>query len=136
MLTPDPPIAVQTAAARLVPATPIRRGSLSERYVKCGKPGCSCATDDKARHGPYFSWTRQVNGTTQSRFLTPEQADIVRQQIDAGHGFRADVEAFWDACEVWADEQLPGRTKQTAEAVEKKGSRRAFKERSAARSSA
>lgn len=136
MLTSDAPIAVQTAAARLAHATPIRRGSLSERYVKCSKPSCPCATDDNARHGPYFSWTRQVNGKTQSRFLTREQADVVRRQIDAGQEFRADVEAFWDACEVWADEQLPGWAKQTAEAVEKKGSRRASKVRSARRSSA
>ena len=39
---------------------PMRRGSLSERYVKFSKPRCPCATDTNARHGPYFSLTRAV----------------------------------------------------------------------------
>jgi len=30
----------------------------------------------------------------------------VRQQIDAGREFRGRVDAFWEACEQWADTQL------------------------------
>jgi hypothetical protein len=69
----------------------MRRGSLSERTVKCGKPGCRCGEDPDARHGPYFSLTRAVKGKTRSRFLISEQAALVRQQIErrppvSGHG--------------------------------------------------
>ncbi len=41
-----------------VPPKPMRRGALSERYVKCSKKGCACAESPDARHGPYYSLTR------------------------------------------------------------------------------
>ena len=84
----------------------MRRGSLSERKIKCSKPGCACAQDPKARHGPYHSLTHAVRGKTRSRFLNPEQADLARQQIDTGRAFRRRVDAYWEACETWADTQL------------------------------
>jgi hypothetical protein len=84
----------------------MRRGSLSERTIKCSKPGCACAQDAKARHGPYYSLTHAVGGKTRSRFLTAEQADLVRQQVDAGRKFRGHVDALWEVCEQWADSQL------------------------------
>lgn len=31
---------------------PVHPGSFTERYVKCSKPGCACAVDEGARHGP------------------------------------------------------------------------------------
>jgi hypothetical protein len=66
--TPDVPAPVRTLAAQVAEATPMRRGSLSERYVKCSKPGCACAERPAARHGPYYSLTQTVGGRTQSRF--------------------------------------------------------------------
>ena len=64
----------------LADAHPMRRGSLSERTIKCSKPGCACGQNPQARHGPYFSLTRAVGGKTRSRFLTAEQAERARQQ--------------------------------------------------------
>jgi len=84
----------------------MRRGSLSERTIKCSKPGCACAKDPKARHGPYYSLTHAVGGKTRSRFLNAEQADTAQQQIGAGREFRSRVDAYWEACETWADTQL------------------------------
>ncbi len=75
---------VRELAARLGQSQPMRRGSLSERYVKCGKPGCGCAEDPKARHGPYYSLTRAVGGRTRSRFLNPEEAQRAREQRREG----------------------------------------------------
>ena len=114
-------------AARLAQPRPMRRGSLSERFVKCSKPGCPCATDRKARHGPYFSLTRAINGRTHSRLVNLPQAEVVRRQIEAGHEFRQQVDAYWKICEQWADEEVKGPSTETAEAVKKGGSRRAFK---------
>src|SRR5262245_20856904 len=102
------PAAVRTLAAQLAAPTPMRRGSLSERYVKCSKPGCACAEQPTARHGPYYSLTRTVAGRTQSRFVPAAQAARMRQQIAAGQQFRRHVEAFWEACERWADAHLQG----------------------------
>ena len=33
-------------------------GTLMRRTKRCGKPGCACATDPAARHGPYYEWSR------------------------------------------------------------------------------
>ena len=130
----SPPAEIRHLAAELVEAKPMRRGSLSERMVKCSKPGCPCADNPNARHGPYFSLTRAVEGKTHSRLLTPEQAALARQQIDAGHQFRAKIEALWEGCEAWADNQLQGSTATSMAKVEKGGSKRTSKRRSSRKS--
>src|SRR5258708_10221065 len=99
----DVPPRVRQLAADLCDSKPMRRGSLSERTIKCSKPGCACAQDPKARHGPYYSLTHAVGGKTRSRYLTAQQADLARQQIDAGHKFRGQVDAFWEAGGQCAD---------------------------------
>jgi len=103
---PEVPSRVRALAAQFGAPTPMRRGSLTERYVKCSKPGCRCAEDPAARHGPYYSLTRGVAGQTRSRWVTAAQAGVARRQVEAGQQFRARVEAYWAACETWADAQL------------------------------
>src|SRR2546429_1140981 len=76
------------------------------RTMKCGKASCPCQEDPKARHGPYYSLTRPMAGKTQSRYLSPEQAELARKQIEQGHKFREQVEQYREACERWADAQL------------------------------
>ena len=115
---------VRSVGEKLSQARPMRRGSLGERWLKCGKPNCACASREDARHGPYFSLTRTVKGRTQSRRLTAQQADRVRQQVAAGRAFRQQVEAYWEACERWADAELSDDETSTEEAVQKGGSRR------------
>jgi len=126
---PDVPLRVRQLAAGLADTRPMRRGSLSERTIKCSKPGCACAQDPKARHGPYFSLTRAVEGKTRSRFLTPKQAKLAQQQIDSGREFREHVDAYWEACEEWADQQLAEVPDASGEA-QKGGSQRNSRQRS------
>ena len=116
------PARIRDLAAQLVQPKAMRRGSFSRRYVKCSKPGCACASDPKARHGPYFSLTRGVRGRTRSRFISAAQAELVRRQVEAGQHFRRQVEAFWEACEQWANAQLEGPAA-ASEAAKKKGSK-------------
>ena len=125
-----PPAHLLQLVAELADAKPMRRGSLSERMVKCSKPGCPCDEDPDARHGPYFSLTRAVEGKTRSRYLTPEQAVLARRQIEAGHAFRAGLEKLWEGCEAWADSQLEVSPAVPSEEAEKGGFRRASKTRS------
>jgi len=130
---PIPPELVERArelASQLGQAQPMRRGSVSKRYVKCGKPGCDCAKDPTARHGPYYSWTRKVGPTTQSRFLSEQQAEIVQQQIQAGRAFRQDIEALWELCEQWADTQLEPLEMDSPQVGKKGGSKRGSPRRS------
>ena len=118
-----PPAHLRQLAAELAEPKPMRRGSLSQRTIKCSKPGCPCAQDPKARHGPYYSLTRAVRGKTRSRFLTPEQAAMARQQIEAARAFRTKLEAYWEGCENWADRQLEGSPTASAGGAEKGGSK-------------
>jgi len=119
---PVVPARVRALAAQLSAPTPMRRGSLSERYVKCSKPGCACAERPAARHGPYYSLTRTVGGRTQSRFVPAAQADLVRRQIATGQQFRRHLDAYWEGCEHWADAQLEGPAGAAPAAAEKGGS--------------
>jgi hypothetical protein len=109
---------------------PMRRGSVSERLVKCGKSACPCAQNPEARHGPYFSFTRAVKGRTQSRFLSADGATVVRHQIERGQQFRSEVDAYWKRCERAADQELSKVDAVPQEAAKKGGSQRSSKLRS------
>jgi hypothetical protein len=126
------PEAVSLLAEQLSRPRPLRRGSLGERYLKCGKPNCACATNEQARHGPYFSLTRVVGGRTRSRRLSAQQAERVRQQLAAGQEFRRQLEAYWQASETWAEAELEQVA--AAEAAEKRGSKQRSTRNSPARS--
>lgn len=128
------PEAARQLAVDLAQARPMRRGSLSERYMKCGQVNCRCQQDPEARHGPYFSLTRGAGGTTRSRYLSKEQALLARAQIDAGQKFRRQVDAFWEACECWADAELGASKATSPMEVEKGGSKRRSRRKSSVRS--
>jgi len=128
------PTAVRELATELAKPRPMRRGSVSERFMKCGRKECRCQQDPQARHGPYYSLTRAEEGKTRSRYLTGEQAALAGQQVDAGQEFRKQVEAYWQACEHWADAQLEAPEAASQEAAKKGASKRRSKPRSSARS--
>jgi hypothetical protein len=100
------PADVAAALATLSEPRPMRRGSLTTRLMKCGQASCPCQRDPAARHGPYTEWSRVVGGHRQSRYLSPPEADLVRTQIAAGHGFRRSLERLWEVAERWADAEL------------------------------
>ena len=56
-------------------------GTLLKRMMKCGKPNCRCRHDPAARHGPYYEWGRMKAGKLAHRYVSPEQADLLRQAI-------------------------------------------------------
>ena len=130
---PETPSSIRELAAVLSQPKPMRRGSVSERTLKCGKASCPCQQDPKARHGPYYSLTRPMAGKTQSRYLSPEQAELAREQIEQGHKFRVQVEHYREACERWADAQLESSQAAT-EAAKKGGSQRTSKRKSSRKS--
>lgn len=133
---PDaPPPEVLSLVSELMVPRPIRRGSFAERYVKCGKKGCPCADDPKARHGPYFSVARVIGGKTRSRWVSGEVAPVLREQIEEGRRFRERVEQYSQACEQWADAVIDQREATVQEEVEKGGFKKSSKRRSAKPSS-
>ena len=125
---------VKALATRFAEHMPMRRGSVSERFVKCNRPGCPCADRIDARHGPYYSISRIVKGKTQSRWLNAEQVNLVRAQVEAGQQFRRQVEAYWTVCELWADAQLQAPKAAAKEVAKKGASKKPLTRRSSPRS--
>jgi hypothetical protein len=117
-------VAIRQRAVALGHPLSIRRGSVSERLMTCGKPSCPCHESLEAKHGPYFSLTRQIRGATRSRYLSVEQAVRAREQIEAGREFRDAVELFWEACEKRADAELFALDASEEPEAEKGGSAR------------
>jgi len=61
-----------------------RYGSLLRRFMPCGKPGCRCQAIPPKLHGPYYQWTRKVDGKTVSLRLTKDQATLLEMWIANG----------------------------------------------------
>ena len=55
-------------------------GTLQKRQYRCGKPNCRCATQNLL-HGPYYQWTRKVNGKTVNLNLDKEAVPKVKEWI-------------------------------------------------------
>ncbi len=67
----------------------MRRGSIVEQYLKCGKSPCCCKARGHTGHGPYFSFTRKVQGKTQTRQLRPGPVlTKLRREVETFHRFR------------------------------------------------
>jgi hypothetical protein len=124
MKKPRSEAAERSPANALGPVRSMRRGVLTERRITCSKPGCPCGHDPDARHGPYFSLTRKVERRTRTRLVRPELAAVVRRQIEEGRVFRTEVEAYWQACERHANDELEALHAGQAEGAEKGGFRR------------
>jgi uncharacterized protein DUF6788 len=132
--SPEAPPRIRQLVTELAQPQPMRHGSLSQRTIKCGKAGCACADDPKARHGPYFSLTWAVKGETHSRLLTAERAAVAQRQIAAGRQFRKRVDGYWEACEEWADAELEILPSASTGEAKKKGSKQNSKATSSRKS--
>jgi len=62
------------------------------------------------------------------------QAALARAQVEAGKQFRAHVEAYWRACEQWADAQLDAPATAAPDAAKKGASPKPSRRRSSPRS--
>jgi hypothetical protein len=59
----------------------ITEGSLSKRYLTCGKASCRCTSDPAHRHGPYYLLTWKRKGRTVSQFLPESLAQQYEEWI-------------------------------------------------------
>ena len=67
----------------------MRRGSIVEQYLRCGKTPCCCQTPRHPGHGPYFAYTRKVQGKTQTRQLRPGPVlTKLAREVETYHRFR------------------------------------------------
>lgn len=56
-------------------------GTLLERMKLCGRPGCACARDPAARHGPYYEWGFMRGGRLVHRQVSAEHGAALREAI-------------------------------------------------------
>ena len=82
-------------------------GTLLKRMMKCGKPACRCAEDPAARHGPYYEWGRMKAGKLIHRYVSPEQAEILRQAIANYRKMKKLMRAWEVETERLIDTQVP-----------------------------
>ena len=54
------------------------KGTVLQRRMKCGQPGCACHTDPSKRHGPYWEWTYKAQAKTVNLRLSPEAGPIYK----------------------------------------------------------
>jgi hypothetical protein len=71
-------------------------GTLLQRTKVCGKPGCRCARDPAARHGPYYEWSHMLKGKLVHRVISPTQAEVLRLGI-ANQREAKKLMAQWEA---------------------------------------
>jgi len=57
-------------------------GTVLRQYHVCGKPGCRCRHGGRFRHGPYYVWTRKIQGKTVTRMLSEEEGRLYMTWIE------------------------------------------------------
>jgi hypothetical protein len=79
-------------AAQLAEIGMISAGTLTRRYTRCTSPGCKCQAEPPQPHGPYWQWTRKIDGKTVTRRLTPAEAKLYREWIANDRRLRRTIE--------------------------------------------
>jgi hypothetical protein len=75
--------------AGLAQINDLRRGSLTARFRKCGKPNWHCAQKDSPGHGPSYSLTHAHEGKSITQVIPEEPSvDRTRAQIAEYRRFR------------------------------------------------
>jgi len=82
-------------------------GSLVVRSLRCGRRNCACHADPPQLHGPYVQWSYSYRGKRVARWLSAEQADRLRDQVERGRRIK-ELTAELDATEIRRVERAEG----------------------------
>lgn len=85
------------------------QGSVTERWMPCGKKGCRCQADPPQLHGPYYQWTAKISGKTKTLRLEPEEVEDFRAWIAQGQHLDERVRE-WRRLSVEAVERGRGKS--------------------------
>ena len=81
----------QALLRKLPPLDAVLRGSLIERYKRCGKPGCKCA--DGPGHGPKYYLSVSFPGERpQMDYVPQENLEATRALVANFHEVRTTLE--------------------------------------------
>lgn len=56
-------------------------GSISKKYLKCGKKQCICHKDPTKLHGPYYHFTKKDKGKTIGKLYSKQKADFLKTYL-------------------------------------------------------
>ena len=87
------------ALAQFATLGDLRPGTLAANFTKCGNPGCRCAVDDAAKHGPYYMVNRTLEGERKSVRLRADEVEAVQGELDEYKRYLAMSVAFIRASE-------------------------------------
>jgi len=82
-------------------------GSLVERTLRCGKQNCRCKADPPELHGPYVQWGYSRGRKRITRWLSAEQIERYRPEIDRARRFK-ELAAELDDAEIQRVERAEG----------------------------
>ena len=82
-------------------------GTLTTRTITCGKPTCRCHDDPSARHGPYHQWGHMQDGKLVHRYVSAQQAIVLRQAIKNYRAVKKLLRRWESATERLIDAQYP-----------------------------
>jgi len=74
-------------AGQLAETEEMLQGSLIEKFIRCGKPGCRCQNDKG--HGPHYYLSFREGKTTRLVYIPREEVPAVRGQIDQFKTYKA-----------------------------------------------
>lgn len=87
----------------------VLRGSVTKRWMPCGKKGCRCQADPPELHGPYYQWTTKINGTTKTVRLKRDEVANYERWIAAGRRLD-ELVAAWKDLSATAAELIRGKS--------------------------
>lgn len=78
------------------------RGSVAERYLRCGQPNCKCKKPGAPGHGPYHYLTTTLGaGKTRTQLLSRSQLQQARRWTDNYKRLRQTLEQITELnCEI------------------------------------
>jgi len=86
--------AIARLRARIARFDLVCSGTLLRRTKVCGKPGCRCARDPKARHGPYYEWSRREVDRLVHSVVSPAEARLLSRAIRNHRAIRRLLQAW------------------------------------------
>lgn len=70
------------------------QGSLTERFMPCGRKGCHCQADPAQLHGPYYQWTTKIDGKTKT-------IRVKKEDLEDFEGFIAEGRRLEECIREW-----------------------------------
>lgn len=92
----------QRVLRKLPELAEVTRGSVVERYLRCGQPNCRCKQPGERGHGPYYYLTTTLGaGKTRTLLLSATQVQRAQRWTDNFKQLREALEQVTELnCEI------------------------------------